>query len=244
MAGWRWQIQHFDYPISETIGQPRRVTVAIPSGADMETATVVYCTDGQVVESLAVNFLRSSNSLHPPILIGVHSHPEIRAEEYLLSSKEQYLSHEKFFTDDLRFWAHKVFGISVGRENSVLFGFSNGGAFAIATTLRHCDRFAAAIAFSVPAFGQLREVPQLPDSRPSVYLAAGNRGAEKSIRKNVLQLFKTLQRNRILVEYCERMSDHTLDFWVTEFVTAVHWFEQKIKRQRDRNHEIGTGPDI
>ncbi len=233
MPEWRWKFEHFDFPISESIGQRRRVSVAIPSGVDLATATVVYCADGQVVDALAMTLLRSSGSLYPPILIGVHSHPTMRAEEYLLSSNEHYLDHEKFFTDDLRFWAHETLGISVERINSVLFGFSNGGAFAIATTLRHCDRFAAAIAFSVPAFGQLPDIPQLPVLRPSVYLAAGNRGAEKSIRKNVLKLRKTLQRNQILVEYCERTSDHTLDFWATEFVTAVRWFEQKIKRQRD-----------
>ena len=147
MAKSHWQIEQHDFPTCDGASQQRRVTVAIPPVEDVNRRPVVYCTDGQVVETLAAELQRTLPEREQPILIGVHSHPQARAQEYLLNSSESFLAHERFF-------------------------------------------------------------------------------AEKSIRKSMLKLLRSLQRQEVSVEYRERACGHTLDFWASEFVAAIHWFNQ------------------
>ncbi len=185
----------------------------------------MYCADGEVVE-LLVEALTHSSLLHLPVLIGVHSHQSHRAEEYLQSDNGLFVTHEKFFCHELRSWAHLEYGIPPEREASIVFGFSNGGAFAVAAALRNPDQFSAAFAFSVPPLPQLPSIPAPGAAKPSIYLATGNQGAEKSIRKNVLRIARWLRDNELPLTLSERRAGHTMDFWAAEFVVALEWFGQ------------------
>ena len=225
MADEFWCIQHHAFPDPDVRGRTRRVTTAIPSSYNGTTTSVVYCTDGQVIKTLTDELEGSSRDRNGPILIGVHSDPEVRAQEYLLSSSDQFLAHERFFTEYVRSWARDEFGISVERNKSAVFGFSNGGAFALAVALRHPHKFRAAIGFSVPSLGTLPPIPPPDAPKPSIYMAVGTQGPEKSIRKNVLRLSRWLRRNDIPVIVSERLSGHTLNFWATEFVVAIDWLD-------------------
>lgn len=125
------------------------------------------------------------------------------AEEYLPSADALFLEHEQFFVERVRCWAGEKFGTSPDHERSCVCGFSNGGAFALAVAFRHPRQFAAAIAFSVPAFGPL-PLPAADDPHPSIYIAGGNIGPERSIRKNMLRLTRELKRARTPVQFHER----------------------------------------
>lgn len=216
-----WQIEH--HAVSRPDGFSRSVTVALPCLTDISEIPVVYCTDGQVVETLVAEFDQSPLNGVRPMLLGVHSHPTKRAQEYLLDSTELYREHEQFIVYTVRSWARSKWGISTARERSILFGFSNGGAFALATALRNCDCFTAVISLSVPPFGPLPKCSPLGCQRPLIYMAAGNQGPEKSIRKSMSRLRRSLQRENIPAEYYERESGHTLEFWSSELVHAIQW---------------------
>ena len=203
----------------------RQVTLAIPPAGILPSTTVVYCTDGQAVEHFVFEMQRSSSQANAPVLIGIHSSLSSRAEEYLLSETDKYLDHERFFVQTVRLWATQQFAIPTDRARSVVFGFSNGGAFAVAAALRHPDRFAAALAFSVPPFGKL-PISKSAEVQPSFYLAAGNQGGERSIRKHTLKLRASMQSQQIPVVFHERNADHTLKFWVSEFVAALSWYHR------------------
>ena len=224
MTNSAWQIENHDVPFSSR-GRTRRITVAMPCPDNINNKSIVYCADGQVIETLAFA-LRSLPEDNLPILVGVHSDPEVRAQEYLPSTKDLYLAHESFFVENVRSWAHDRFDITMARDKSFVFGFSNGGAFAISVAFRHCDRFAAAIAFSIPPFGDLPVSSSPCERLPEIYLASGNQGPEKSIRKNMVKLRRSLQRRGASLHYCERTCGHTLDFWTSEFAEAIQWLNR------------------
>jgi pimeloyl-ACP methyl ester carboxylesterase len=106
-----------------------------------------------------------------------------------------------------------------------LFGFSNGGAFAIALALRHPTLYAAAVAFSVPP------LPLLPPwgggaVQPAFYLAVGDHGPERQIRKRMLQLAQRLRRQGLRTEFAyRRNARHTLGLWGPELVLAAKWLQ-------------------
>ena len=192
---------------------------------------VVYCADGQVVETLAVELTRSGRRDNP-ILIGVHSNEAVRAQEYLLSSSQYFMVHETFFSNELPLWAESEFNVPSERDKSVVFGFSNGGAFSLATALRNPHRYAAAFSFSTPRLPMMPAIPSPGGPKPSVYLATGTQGPEKYIRKNVLHLSRWLRRNDIRVEVSEKQARHTLDFWASEFVVAIGWLNSRATSNR------------
>jgi S-formylglutathione hydrolase FrmB len=173
--------------------------------------------------------LTSSETRDSPILIGVHSIEAVRAQEYLLSSNQYFLAHETFFSNELRWWAQSEYHVPTERDSSVVFGFSNGGAFSLATALRNPQRYAAACSFSPPRLPMLPAIPPPGGPKPSVYLAAGNQGPEKYIRKNVLKLSRWLRQNGVPIEVSEKEARHTLDFWASEFVVAVGWLNSRAR---------------
>lgn len=203
-------------------GTERIVSVAKPNPLP-QTPTVVFCADGQVVEMLTLS-LSASEIRSPPILIGVQSHEETRAQDYLFKENANYFAHEAFFVEELPSWVNAEFDVSISRSTSIVFGFSNGGAFALAVALRHPDRFSAAFSFSPPKLPTLPSVGASDDQIPAIYFAVGTIGGERAIRRNVLRLTKWLRKNNAEVTIVERNENHTLDFWVSEMPIALDWF--------------------
>lgn len=201
----------------------RNVTVAIPQDFDKANSNVVYCTDGQIVRSLCLALSEYQPPLSLPVLIGVHSDPIVRAQEYLPNDSEQFRLHEHFFVERLRSWACQTYGVCPERRRNAVFGFSNGGAFSVLTAIKYPDKFHASIAFSVPPAGPLPSVDKPGALMPEFYLSAGCLGPEKSIRKNVSKLSKLLKQKRFRVRYTEREAEHELDYWVSEFPLAIQW---------------------
>ncbi len=213
-----FDIQHRQVTLD---GDQRWVTVAVPL-ISLAKPWVIYCTDGQVVAQFSNRLQSELSAAELPSLIGIHSSATGRAEEYLPSDNPAFLAHEHFFVDHVRFWANETFGTTLEREQSCACGFSNGGAFALNVALRHPQRFAASIAFSVPPFGPLPSLAARR-SQPAIYMAGGNVGPEKSIRKNMLKLTRELRHAGIPIQFHERDAGHTIDFWTQEIVAAVRW---------------------
>jgi predicted esterase len=110
------------------------------------------------------------------------------------------------------------------RRNCAVFGFSNGGAFAVAMGCRHPDRFGQVIAFSV-AKSPLQPIlgAKTPDQHPRFYLAAGRRGAEKMFKRHTLSLAKSFRRRGAECVFVERDAGHDFGFRQKEFVVGVSW---------------------
>ncbi len=216
-----WQYYH--HRLRDRTGADRVVSVALPAFLRSEP-TVVFCADGQAVQTLSES-IAASDRCDLPILIGVHSQQSTRAQDYLFNDTENYLAHEDFFVRVLRSWAHAEYDVPITRSTSVMFGFSNGGAFALTAVLRHSELFAAAFSFSTPKLPTKPSVPDFKSQLPAIYLAAGSLGPEKQIRKNVLQLARWLQRKDVPVTVSEKQAGHTLDFWASELPIALEWFQ-------------------
>ena len=216
-------MRHHSVADPDQAGGTRQVTTAVPASRDTSTR-VIYCADGQVVPRLT-SVLTGNPELEPPVLIGVHSDPLVRAQEYLSATGELFQVHEQFFVRHVRSWAAETLSVSVNGRQSAVFGFSNGGAFALAAALRHPEQFAAAIAFSVPPAGDFASVHLQEGPKPAIYLAAGNQGPEKLIRHNVLRLTRALRRSDVPVAFSEQHAGHDMNFWLSEFVSAVKWLK-------------------
>lgn len=210
--------------VVDRTGCSRQVTVAWTSPANPD-AIVIYCADGQLVPYFEKSLHRMINGALP-VLVGVHS-TDLRSQEYLPSSKQCYLDHEAFFVIQLRNWMITQFGIEPSREKSIMFGFSNGGAFALHSVLQYSHLFAGVFSFSTPPFELSESRRQHDQNNPWIYLATGNQGPEKSIRKNVLKLSRTLERRKYSVTFCERQAGHTLEFWLAELTLAWNWYIEK-----------------
>lgn len=212
----QWRFRHES--LVDSAGRHRRITVCLPPSISEQTK-IVYCTDGQVVEALAQEFSRSGVA-EWPVFVGVHSSETVRAQEYLFSLAPEYLHHERFFTEELRAWSRNL-ELEPSRNRSVVFGFSNGGAFALTTALRNPHCYDAALSFSTPRLPMLPPIPPAEGPRPHIYFAVGKIGPEKSIRKNTLRLARWLRKSGIAVTVSERQAGHTLNFWAAELVVAM-----------------------
>lgn len=73
---------------------------------------------------------------------------DLREQEYLLGrNQERCAVHERFFVYEVVDWAARPLGVSTNREKPAVFGFSEGGAFAVSLGIRHPDQFSTPLAF-------------------------------------------------------------------------------------------------
>jgi enterochelin esterase-like enzyme len=189
------------YLRSGRLSESRGVTVFRPDGLpSLDHTNVVYCADGASVERLApfVAAAIKSNRISPVVLVGVHNSQMHRAEEYLLGVRpELFEAHEQFFTIEVPQWLRNDFGLSTTRECSGVFGYSNGGAFAMAMGRRHREQFGVVISFSAPRTAQ--PVPKseyLLRPVPRHYLAAGTYDFSPLIGDNTHRPADRWQRSR------------------------------------------------
>ena len=68
--------QHYHHTLRDRLGTDRFVSVAMLTSLPTQP-TVLFCTDGQVVETLSRR-LSAEESRNLPILIGVHSNEATR----------------------------------------------------------------------------------------------------------------------------------------------------------------------
>lgn len=175
---------------------------------------VVFCADGQSIPAFADRLTHgmTSETIPPTILIGVHSDPATRAEEYLHGvDDDRFRLHEVFFTQAAERWARKHFSISPDRKARAVFGFSNGAAFALSVGVRSREKYGVVIAFSIA--GGANRVPKSAYGRnptPRYYLAAGSH--ELPFRKTVRTIASTSAKRKVDHTVTEPVGGHDLDF--------------------------------
>lgn len=100
---------------------------------------------------------------------------DLRAQEYLLGENpERSETYERFFVYEASDWAEQALGASSNREERAVFGYSNGGGFAVSMGIRHPERYGTALAFSLGVGPEGWGTPEwTADTAPRHYLIAG-----------------------------------------------------------------------
>lgn len=171
--------EHFKYSLpSKHLGGRRAVEVYVPSGEHSEPLPVVYMTDGSALEQYvgAIDWKISRGELAPVLVVGVHNGGYVgnrehrfdtrydhRALEYLGGiGDERYDMHRRFLRDEVLPFVERMHGASTRREDRILSGYSNGGAYAMTAGIGDNDLFGTVCAYSVAFFDRdaLREAAQ------------------------------------------------------------------------------------
>ena len=179
-------------------GERRNVSiysVGIPSS---ESPILCFCTDGEDLSSLGPSLDEAMAQTGTPMvtMIGVHSSNHARANEYLYDPEsELFRSHDQLFVHDVPRWLATKFGLDAPRDRRAVFGFSNGGAYALSVGARFPEQYGTVIAFSatrsnVDCLVPAKEAVVLP----RYYLAAGQLGPEKLCRKVTSAVARRLRK--------------------------------------------------
>lgn len=204
----------------------RTITVFFPQGYRTGLDyPALFCADGQAVEGFSSSLLKAMEEGRTPpvILVGVHSDPRLRAYEYVDGiDSSVFLAHEHFFTDEVYRWAIAKLDLSCARPACGVFGFSNGGAFALSMGVRHREKYGVVIAFSIaggPHRIEESEFARRPAAR--YYLSAGTR--EKPFRDTGRAISSILSKSDVEHVITERHAGHDFDFWNSELCEAIRW---------------------
>jgi enterochelin esterase-like enzyme len=212
---------------SETLGEPRRVSIYRPAGhTRQETLPVVYATDGAMFAPYARRLDAAIEADAVPRVVVVAAHgarPDQavnrRAMEYLPGfDQASFERHHAFFCDELAAWAEAELGVSGDRERRAVFGCSDGGGHALAVGERRPDRFGHVIAYS-------SGMPPDPASRwdpaaaPLVHLCAGT--LEGPFHQATEAWAAWLSAFGVAHHWVERVCGHDLIQWVEELPGAL-----------------------
>lgn len=138
---------------------------------------VIYCSDGQNAGAFAHQFF---NAFEDDCFwfVGVDCSPEHRNAEYVIGRDDcSFGMHEFFFVNTVVDWATKVIGIRHTRNQSAVFGYSCGGAFAASIGIRHPDVYGTIFAFSIAGrpVTNFEAQLELDLSNVAFYFRAGSR---------------------------------------------------------------------
>jgi enterochelin esterase-like enzyme len=222
---------------STALGEPRDLTVYLPPGHDpIQQYPVVYAADGDSVGRFAsiLDPQIVDGSVPAVIVVGVHSaeyggttafydpSQDLRAQEYLLGeNQERFEAHERFFVYEVSDWAEQTLGASSNREERAVFGYSNGGGFAVSMGIRHPERYGAVLAFSLGVGQDGWGTPEwTADTAPRHYLVAGTL---EPFQETTARWAARLTRIGVEHVHCERVCGHDVVMWEEEFPGAVVW---------------------
>jgi enterochelin esterase-like enzyme len=220
-------------------GNRRKATVYLPPGRDSKKASpVVYAADGEAIGRFAhvLEPLISTEQLPPVVLVGVHSggyvggtpdqdkydvQKDLRAQEYFPGiNPKRFAEHESFFCRDVPAWVEQRFGVSSEKQDRVVFGYSNGGRFAVEMGLRHPEVFGHVFGFSVAGSGQF-DYGTAQKAMPCFSLAAGT--WETSFHHCTSSLADQLKERGVPVRFSSRPGGHDTALWRDEFAAALLW---------------------
>lgn len=151
---------------SSNLGEDRQVEVYVPPHTEAMLPVVVMA-DGDSTEGFAKvsEPLILSKKVAPFAIVGVHHgeykgatdkyefEKDFRAREYLkIADPDRFALHLKFVCDEVLPWAREKFHLSSRREDTAVFGYSNGGAFAVTAALDAPEVFGTAMPSSVAVF--------------------------------------------------------------------------------------------
>ncbi len=222
---------------SRALAGRRKVTVYRPPENDTrQTTCVVYAADGEAIDRFArvLEPLIVSGQVRPTVIVGVHSGgyvggppnlkhydppKDLRAQEYFPGlNPRRFADHESFFCTEVPAWAERRLGVSKARVDRAVFGYSNGGRFAVEMGLRHPDVFGHVFGFSVAGNGEFNFGANRKDL-PCFHLAAGT--WEKSFHHCTVRLRDQLRERGASVHFSSRVGGHDAALWRDEFAAAL-----------------------
>ena len=127
--------------------------------------------------------------------------------------------HERFFVEEVRWWARSRFGVALPAERTAVSGVSASGELALAIGLRHPEVYGAVFCAS-PGAGY-RPPGVMPGSLPRGYLVAGT--LEPFFHENATRWAEALRDADADVVMTERAGSHGDAFWREEFPLMVAW---------------------
>ena len=229
-------LQQFEVA-SRVLDSTRKVTVYRPPGHDPKKASpVVYAADGEAIDRFArvVEPLIAAGQVPPVVLIGVHSggyvggtpdfkkydaQKDLRAQEYFPGlNPKRFSDHESFFCTEVPAWAERRFGVSSEKAGRVVFGYSNGGRFAVEMGLRHPHLFGHVFGFSVAGNGTF-DFGAGRKELPRFHLKAGT--WETSFHRCTSRLADQLKERGASVRFATRVGGHDTALWRDEFAAAL-----------------------
>ena len=232
------QGQISSYVIDSTaLDEARDLTVYLPPGHDpTQQYPVVYAADGDLVSGFATILDPQvvDGSVPAVVVVGVHPAKyagttafydraqDLRAQEYLMGENpERFQAHERFFVYEVSDWAEQTLGASNHREERAVFGFSNGGGFAVSMGVRHPEHYGTVLAFSLAMGSEGWGTPKWSaDIAPRHYLVAGTL---ESFQDTTARWAAKLTRIGVEHVHRERVCGHDFVLWEEEFPGAVAW---------------------
>lgn len=223
-----------DYTLdSKDLGMERKVTVYIPAAAPQDMP-VVFMADGQSCQQFAnvLEPLILSKKVRPTAIVGIHHGPYVgskekfefekdyRMMEYLkVASPERFAAHLSFVCDQVIPWARQKFKLSKKKEDTAIFGFSNGGAFAMTAAIDRPDVFGYALPHSVAAISREElEKADVSKLTTKFYFTAGT--LEVFINNTEFS-FQTLTKKRVACEMAPYVSGHDIGMWQLGFAESI-----------------------
>src|SRR6185312_15734250 len=195
----------------------RQVTVYVPPDPPR---AVVFAGDGQGVPRWGGAL--EAAGVPSAMIVGVHGLADetLRLQEYSpVFDPERFAAHERFFVEDVRWWARSRFGVALPAERTAVFGVSASGELALAMGLRHPEVFGAVFCAS-PGAGYQPPV-EMPARLPRAYLVAGMQ--EPFFLENATRWAAALADQGVDVVMQERAGSHGGAFWRREFPLMVAW---------------------
>jgi enterochelin esterase-like enzyme len=205
----------------------REVTVCFPQEPAVHT-TFIICADGQIVPYFAES-LRQEIAANSVGLIGVHCSPTLRGQEYVEGRHDQcFQRHESFLVDVVRDWVEEQFSIQLTRENTVAFGYSCGGSFAVSMGMRHPNLFGSVIALSIAGRPVRvdKPIPKLSNlTKSRFYLVAGE-SEPGGMKKYMKRLADWVRKNGGQSEYRLSPGGHEFAVWQRELSRGIEWLKR------------------
>jgi enterochelin esterase-like enzyme len=215
---------------SRALGR-RRLSVYRPPGwRSDQRYPVIYAADGQALHqgyAADLDRLIREGGVRPIVLAGLWASEardgrDVRALEYLVGSDDSgraFRRHQSFFLDEVMPFAEGRLGAAGTREDRMLFGFSNGAAWAASMALGHADLFgrAALFSFGWPPAG---EGAGRPD-RPGLFLLAGTR--EPAFLAATRRLNAVAHQSPKELVLHVRDGVHGAALWRSAFPEALAW---------------------
>ena len=230
---------------SDTLRESRRITVYLPPEHDADHHyPVIYMADGEGASEYAaiLEALTLKSKVPATVLIGIHSggyrgdkekvfdpSKDFRSVEYLAGFDQfapgvdpsRFSAHEHFFLHEVGPWAEEHLGVSTDREQRLLFGFSNGGAFAVSVGIRNPEHFGKILAFAV-GWAPALSVPAWDSTTyPRYYLAVGT--LDDIMFETTSRWAEILKTRGFEYMFRARVSGHDSIMWQEEFGRAVVW---------------------
>lgn len=191
---------------SKALGEKRTIEIYLPK-TDRKNLPVVYLTDGQALKRYVAEteWLIDHKKIEPVVLVGLYNgryrgdmakgfdmELDFRAKEYLKAiGSDRYDMHMRFLAEEVMPYVESKYSVSSRREDRVLTGYSNGGAYVVTASVDRPELFGNVFAYSVAVFlNEDLEKAVKDKSLPRYSFAAGSlepfivgtRDAEKILR--------------------------------------------------------------